>query len=138
MNGSAALSAHSSFVVVQVLGVVLWVAINAGLAPPLRPFNSFPFPILSLILTSEALLVAAFVLMKQNRMSKIADRRAHLNLQINLMTERETTKIIGMLLEIGKRLDIQHKVLDEESRQLSRLLAIETLIDTMHSKFPDE
>ena len=82
--------------------------------------------------------MAAFVLMKQNRMSKIADRRAHLNLQINLMTERETTKIIGMLLEIGKRLDIQHKVLDEESRQLSRLLAIETLIDTMHSKFPDE
>ena len=127
-----------SFVVAQVLGVVLWVAINAGLAPPLRPFDPFPFPILSLILTLEALLVAAFVLMKQNRMSKIADRRTHLDLQINLMTERETTKIIGMLLEIGKRLDIQHKVLDEESRQLSRLLAIETLIDTMHSKFPDE
>lgn len=126
------------FIVVQVLGVVLWVAINAGLAPPLRPFDSFPFPILSLILTSEAVLVAAFVLMKQNRMSKIADRRAHLDLQINLMTERETTKIIGMLLEIGKRLDIQHKVLDEESRQLSRLLVFETLIETMHSKFPDQ
>ena len=126
------------FIVVQVLGVVLWVAINAGLAPPLRPFDSLPFPILSLILTSEAVLVAAFVLMKQNRMSKIADRRAHLDLQINLMTERETTKIIGMLLEIGKRLDIQHKVLDEESRQLSRLLVFETLIETMHSKFPDQ
>ena len=82
--------------------------------------------------------MAAFVLMKQNRMSKLADRRAHLDLQINLMTERETTKIIGMLLEIGERLDIQHKVLDEESRQLSRLLVIETLIETMHSKFPDK
>jgi uncharacterized membrane protein len=64
-----------------------------------------------------------------------ADRRAHLNLQINLLTERETTKIIGMLLEIGKRFDIQHKVFDEESRQLSRLLAIETLIEALHSKF---
>ena len=82
--------------------------------------------------------MAAFVLMKQNRISKIADRRAHLDLQINLMTERETTKIIAMLLQIGERLDIQHKVLDEESRQLSRLLAIETLIDTVHSKLPDE
>jgi uncharacterized membrane protein len=81
--------------------------------------------------------MAAFVLMKQNRMSKLADRRAHLDLQINLMTERETTKIIGILLEIGERLDCQHKVLDEESRQLSRLLTIETLIATMHSKFPD-
>ena len=127
-----------SFVVVQVLGVVLWVALNVGLAPPIRPFDPFPFPILSLILTLEALLVAAFVLMKQNRMSKLADRRAHLDLQINLMTERETTKIIGMLLEVGERLDIQHKVLDEESRQLSRLPVIETLIETMHNKFPDQ
>lgn len=82
--------------------------------------------------------MAAFVLMKQNRMSKIADRRAHLDLQINLLTERETTKIIAMLLQIGERLDIQHKLLDEESRQLGRLLAIETLIDTVHSKLPDE
>jgi uncharacterized membrane protein len=75
--------------------------------------------------------------MKQNRMSKLADRRAHLNLQINLLIERETTKIIGMLLEIGTRFDIQHEVFDEESRQLSQLLAIETLIKTLHSKFPD-
>ena len=111
---------------------------TAGLAPSIRPFDPFPYPVLSLVLTLEAVLVAAFVLMKQNRMSKIADRRAHLDLQINLMTERETTKIIAMLLQIGERLDIQHKVLDEESRQLSRLLAIETLIDTVHSKLPDE
>jgi uncharacterized membrane protein len=81
--------------------------------------------------------MTAFVLMKQNRMSKLADRRAHLNLQINLLTERETTKIIGMLLEVGKRFDIEHEVFDEESRQLSRLLTIETLIDTLHSRFPD-
>jgi uncharacterized membrane protein len=87
-----------TFVVVQVLCVVLWVAINAGLATSIRPFDLFPFPVLSLILTLEALLVAAFVLMKQNSMSKLADRRSHLDLQINLMTERETTKIIRMLL----------------------------------------
>ncbi len=127
-----------TFVVIQLLGAALWIAFNAGVTPPLRPFDPFPFPVLSLILTLEALLVAAFVLMKQNRMSKLADRRAHLDLQINLMTERETTKILRMLLEIGERLEIQHKVLDEESRQLSRLLTIETLIETMHSKFPEE
>ena len=91
----------------------------------------------AVIIGIEVLLLSTFVLMKQNRMSKLADRRAHLNLQINLLIERESTKIIGMLLEIGKRLDIQHKMLDEESSQLSRLLAIETLIETLHSKFPD-
>ena len=126
-----------NFVAFQLIGVILWVTINAGLVPLVRPFDHFPFPILNQVVALEAVLMTAFVLMKQNRMSKLADRRAHLNLQINLLIERESTKIIGMLLEIGKRLDIQHKMLDEESSQLSRLLAIETLIETLHSKFPD-
>ena len=125
------------FVAFQLIGTVLWVVINAGLMAPVRPFDPYPFPILNQIIALEAVLMTAFVLMKQNRMSRLADRRAHLGLQINLLTERETTKIIGMLLEIGKRFDIQHKVLDEESSQLSRLLAIETLIEALHSKFPD-
>ena len=126
-----------SFVAFQLIGVILWVVINADLMPPIQPFDPFPFPILNQIIALEAVLMTAFVLMKQNRMSKLADRRAHLNLQINLLTERETTKIIGMLLEIGKRFHIEPRVFDEESRQLSRLLAIETLIETLHSKFPD-
>jgi len=126
-----------NFVAFQLIGTILWVAINAGLVPPVRPFDPFPFPVLNQIIASEAVLMTAFVLMKQNRMSKLADRRAHLSLQVNLLTERETTKIIGMLLEIGERFDIQHKVLDEESSQLSRLLTIETLIEALQSKFPD-
>ncbi len=126
-----------NFVAFQLIGVILWATINAGLMPPVRPFDPFPFPILNQIIALEAVLITAFVLMKQNRMSKLADRRAHLALQINLLTERETTKIIGILLEIGKRFDIHHKVLDEESRQLSEMLTIETLIEALHSKFPD-
>ena len=127
-----------AFVLVQLIGVVLWVTFNAGLVPAIQPFDPFPYHLLGGILALEGVLIAAFVLMKQNCMSKLADRRAHLDLQINLMTERETTKIIGMLLEVGERLNIQHKVLDEESRQLSRLLTIEALIEAMHNKFAEE
>lgn len=127
-----------SFVVAQLIGVALWVAINADTMPAIHPFDPYPYHFLDLILTVEGVLVAAFVLMKQNRMSKLADKRAHLDLQINLLTERETTKIIGILLEISERLNIQHKVLDEESRQLSRLLTIEALIETLHKKFPEQ
>ena len=126
-----------TFVALQLIGVILWVVINAALIPSVRPFDPFPFPILNHIIALEAVLITAFVLMKQNRMSKLADRRAHLSLQINLLIERESTKIIGMLLEMGKQFDIQHDVFGEESRQLSRLLTIESLIKTLHSKFPD-
>lgn len=106
--------------------------------PSIRPFDRYPYHLLGGLLALEGVLIAAFVLMRQNRMSKLADRRAHLDLQINLVTERETTKLIGMLLEVSERLDIQHKVLDEESRQLSRLLTIESLIEAMRNKFGDE
>ncbi len=126
-----------NFVGLQLAAVLLWVALNAGLLPNLRPFDPFPFPVLNLIVALEAVLMTAFVLMKQNRMSKLADRRAHLGLQVNLMTERETTKVIAMLLEIGERLDIKHRVLDEESSQLSGSLIIQRLIEAMHSRFPD-
>ncbi|MBG0793066.1 DUF1003 domain-containing protein [Methylocystis sp. H62] len=125
------------FVITEIIAVFFWIAINEGLITPIPPFDPYPYHLLGAVLALEGVLIAAFVLMRQNRMSKLADRRAHLDLQINLMTERETTKIIGMLLEVSERLDIQHKVLDDESRQLSRLLTIESLIETMRGKFGD-
>lgn len=127
-----------AFVALQLTSVVIWVAMNEGLTPRIPAFDPFPFPILNQIIALEAVLMTAFVLMKQNRMSKFADRRAHLDLQINMLTERETTKIIRILLEICARMGIQHKVLDDESRQLGRLLTIERLIEALHSKFPDQ
>lgn len=54
-----------SFVAFQLIGAILWVVINAGLVAPLRPFDPFPFPILSHIIGLEAVLVTAFVLMKR-------------------------------------------------------------------------
>lgn len=126
------------FVIAQFVGVFTWIAINEGVLPSIPPFDRYPFHLLGGVLALEGVLIAAFVLMRQNRMSRMADRRAHLDLQINLMTERETTKIISMLLEISDRLDIQHKVLDDESRQLSRLTTIESLIETMRGKFGDQ
>jgi uncharacterized membrane protein len=71
-----------NFVALQLIGVVLWVVINAGLIPPVRPLDPFPFPILNHIIALEAVLMTAFALMKQNRMSKLVDRRAHQPTQI--------------------------------------------------------
>jgi uncharacterized membrane protein len=53
--------------------------------------------LLSSITSLEAVLLTAFVLIKQNRMAVIADRRDHLDLQVNLLTEREATQMIQML-----------------------------------------
>jgi uncharacterized membrane protein len=61
-----------------------WGIVNAGIFSQIPLFDPFPYSLLSSITSLEAVWIAAFVLMKQNRMSVIADRRDHLDLQVNL------------------------------------------------------
>ena len=69
-----------SFVVLQIVASAGWVIVNAGIIS--QPFDPFPYSLLFSITSLEAVLIAAFVLMKQNRMGIIADRRDHLDLQV--------------------------------------------------------
>ena len=64
-------------------------------------------------------MIAAFILMKQNRMGIVADRRDHLDLQVNLLTERRATRIIRMLELLSVYLGVeQHR--DPESSELAQ------------------
>jgi uncharacterized membrane protein len=81
-------------------------------------------------------LPVAFVLMKQNRMSVIADRRDHLDLQVNLLTERKATQIIQMLDRLSLHVGVdQHS--DPDSRELGRHVAVEHLVDALERRLPD-
>jgi uncharacterized membrane protein len=104
-------------VVAQLLVFAGWVTVNAGKIPWIAPFDPFPYPLLSSMTSLEAVLLAAFVLMKQNRLGVIADRRDHLDLQVNLLTERRVTQIIQMLDQLSRHFGIEpHQ--DQESREL--------------------
>ena len=80
------------FVIAQLAAFGVWVIVNGGKVPQLPPFDPFPYPLLSSLTSLEAVLLAAFVLMKQNRLGKVADRRDHLDLQVNLLTEQRAPK----------------------------------------------
>ena len=125
-----------SFVMAQIVVFVGWLIVNVGAIPQIRPFDPFPYPLLSSITSMEAVLIAAFVLMKQNRMGVIADRRSHLDLQVNLLTEREATRIIQMLNRLSNQLGIeQHH--DNANQELARDVAVEHLVEAVHSRLPD-
>jgi Protein of unknown function (DUF1003)/LigD, primase-polymerase domain len=64
-----------SFVMAQLVAFAAWIVVNAGKVPQLAPFDPFPYRLLSSITSLEAVLLAAFVLMEQNRMGMVADRR---------------------------------------------------------------
>jgi uncharacterized membrane protein len=56
-----------------------------------------PFPLLTLVLSIEAIFLSIFILMGQKRASRVSDKRSHLDLQLNLLSEQENTKLLLML-----------------------------------------
>jgi uncharacterized membrane protein len=74
--------------------------------------------------------------MKQNRMSVVADRRDHLDLQVNLLTERETTRIIQMLDRLSTHFGVE-QFHDDDSREMSQHIAVEHLVDELDRRMPD-
>lgn len=123
-----------SFVVVQVAFAAAWIAINARG----DRFDPYPFPLLGGVLAFEAVTLTAFVLIRQNRMSLRADRRNHLGLQVNLLSEREATKIIQMLERLSQQLGIEEAVTDPESRDLSGDTSIETIARDLRQGLADQ
>jgi uncharacterized membrane protein len=72
-----------------------------------------------LILALEAILLSTFVLINQQQMQKIADRRAHLNLQVDLLTETEMTKLLTEFQRVTAHLGVPGAGDDEDLRDLS-------------------
>ena len=67
----------------------------------IRPFDPFPFPFLTMTVSLEAIFLALFVLASQNRLTRQADKRSHLDLQIDLLAEREMTAVLQLLQDIA-------------------------------------
>lgn len=87
---------------IGLLGFVAgWLALNlTARSLGLPRFDAPPFPWLEGILTLTALLTTTIVLIGQRRQSVLAEQRAHLDLQINLLTEQKVTKLIHLIEEL--------------------------------------
>jgi uncharacterized membrane protein len=90
-----------AFAWVTVVLIGGWVVGNL-LVPPDDRIDSFPYPLLTLVLSIEAIFLAIFILMSQNRAAHVSEKRSHLDLQLNLLSEQENTKMLLMLEDIAK------------------------------------
>lgn len=97
-----------------------WVTVNAGAVRGIRPFDPFPFPFLTMTVSLEAIFLALFVLASQNRLTRQADKRSHLDLQIDLLAEREMTAVLQLLQDIAQHLAVQTSVTPEQLRDLMK------------------
>jgi uncharacterized membrane protein len=92
--------AHPAFPVGLLLFTGLWIALNVATPVGIPHFDPPPFPWLGGLLTLTALLTTTIVLIGQGRQSTLAEQRAHLDLQINLLTEQKVTKLIHLMEEL--------------------------------------
>ena len=124
------------FVTLQSLAMVAWIAWN-GLAPKAMRFDPYPYGLMTFIVSLEGVLIATFVLIAQNRMSRQSDERDHLNLQISLLAEQEMTMMLKLLRRVSDTLEIPAESADEErAEKLSEETNVYELVKSLRRELP--
>lgn len=115
-----------TFVVIHLALFGAWIAVN--LAPGLPHFDP-SFVVLAMIASVEAIFLSTFVLISQNRMQAAADRRADLDLHINLLAEHELSKLAGLVARMAEKLDVP--VADPDLREIETDVDPEQVLDAL-------
>jgi uncharacterized membrane protein len=122
------------FIVAHGVWFAGWIVLNVTRD---RPFDAYPFGLLMLVVSLEAIFLSAAVLMTQNRMQRQADKRAHLDLQVNMLAEQELTAILRMLSNLSERLGLDPKQAGEPVEGLLEPTDINTLAAALDRELPD-
>jgi uncharacterized membrane protein len=126
-----------TFVACHSVAMVLWMIWNL-LAPPSRQFDPYPFGLLTFVVSLEGVLIATFVLITQNQMTRHTDRRDHLNLQISMLAEQEMTMMLKQLRRISEQLEIPPERSDaERGAKLAEETNVYELVQTLRRELPD-
>lgn len=143
-----------TFLCLNILFFAFWIAFNVGGLPIFTPIDPFPFTFLTMAVSLEAIILAVFILVSQNRSAYVSSLREELDIQVNLIAEEEITKALEILNKIQKKLGIEEndptleemlthintsyieRTLVEQIQRANKPLA-KTLIQKLGKDFPD-
>jgi uncharacterized membrane protein len=111
-----------------------WIVINVGWTPLPRFDRSFV--VLAMLASVEAIFLSTFVLISQNRMQALADKRADLDLQVSLLAEHEITQLVSLVTQIARQMGIEEAA-DPELDELAQDVAPEKVLDEMEAHARD-
>ena len=126
------------FVSLHLCLFVLWIAVNTQHYAARWHFDPYPFPMLDTILAIEAILLASFILMRQARMGRRSDEREHLMLQMMLLTEKETTKLLEMNTIMAASMGLKSIARDQDLAALTQDTPIDEVAETIKESLPPE
>lgn len=113
-----------SFLLINIFFFAFWFLANFGYLG-IGEFDPYPFNLLTMVVSLEAIFLAIIVLMSQNRAGKIADIRQKMDFEIDVVAEREITKIIQLLEALHKHNGL--KIDDVQLREMEREVDLEAI-----------
>lgn len=123
------------FIIVHAIWFTVWIILNTRGNG--SSFDPFPFSFLTMVVSLESIFLSLFIIMSQNRSSQQADQRNHLDLQINLLSEHENTKMLQMLMAL-----CQHHGLaiaqDKEVEELAKRTEPTEVMSDLKENLPSE
>lgn len=105
------------FLIFNAAFFAFWIATNNNLIPGIQAFDPFPYGLLTMIVSLEAIFLSIIVLISQNRAAYIADLREEIDLQINIRSEDEITKILNLVDKIHDHLGLKN----EDDKELATM-----------------
>lgn len=127
-----------TFVLLHIVLFIGWGLVNLNFIPGIGAFDPFPFGILTLIVSSEGVFITIFILIGQNRMSRQADRRAHLDLQISILAEQEMTMTLRMQQQLCEHFGIDTEIVRREAQHLMEETNVRHLVVELEDKLPSD
>ena len=124
------------FALAHVAGFGLWFLLNAGIVRGIEPFDPFPFSFLTLVVSLEAIFLSVFVLMSQNRMTRQAEKRSHLDLQVNMLAEQELTAILQMVHGLCQKHGVEVRFHDDRLDELVKETDVHTVAAALEDRLP--
>jgi uncharacterized membrane protein len=123
-----------TFVYLHIVLFGFWAAVNAGLINVLPKWDE-SFVILGTSASVEAIFLSTFVLISQNRMSKLEAKRADLDLQISLLAEYEITRLVHLVSRLAEKAGIATDD-DPELNEIKKVVAPEAVLDRIEGQEP--
>ncbi|MFC1710124.1 DUF1003 domain-containing protein [Patescibacteria group bacterium] len=104
------------FLALNLFLFLFWILANQGMIKGVPIFDPFPYVLLITIVSLEAIILTVVVLMSQNRQSQISTLRDELQLQVELITEKELSKALHLLRKILEKHNIKYS--DDELEEM--------------------
>ena len=115
--------------------VAFWILANVALRQlGIDEFDPKPYFWLQGVIGLGALFTATVVLSKQNRLTKLEEKRAHLDLKVMLLTEQKTAKLINLLEELRRDLPDVRNRQDPEATELQQSMNPELVRDALNER----